>query len=127
LLPIEQDWVAIMASFGKRQDAQKEQLDQLVSGGSLRNALAFGALGLLAALVLAPALDNRPVSLATISDDDLPIGIDRTVTGSVRPAADPVVEPPQGTLRYTIRRSVVQSDPSEPCYIYEDGTSHGGC
>ena len=117
----------IMASFGKRQEAQQQQLDQLVSGGSLRTALAFGALGLLAALILAPALDTQSQDVARMSDDDLPAGIDRTVTGLVQPASEPTAIPPNGTVRYTIRRSVIQQDPAEPCYIFEDGTSHGGC
>ena len=116
-----------MAGFGKRHIEQEEQLDRLIDGGSVRTALGFGVLCLIAALVLTPALDNRAPQVATISDEDLPAGIDRTVTGSIKPAAEVAPQPPKGTLRYTIRRSVVQKDPSEPCYIYEDGTSHGGC
>lgn len=116
-----------MARYEKELDQQQRQIEQLVSGGAVRTALAFGALGLLAALILAPALDSGSVNVAASSSDDLPGEIDRTVTGSITPAATPEVQPPRGTVRYTIRRSVIQSNPSEPCYIYEDGTSHGDC
>lgn len=116
-----------MARYEKDLDQQQQQIENLVGGGALRSALAFGVLGLLAALILTPALDNSSVDIAASSDDDLPGGIDRTVTGSISPGTTPEVAPPKGTVRYTIRRSVIQSNPSEPCYIYEDGTSHGDC
>ena len=119
--------MAIMARYERDLDQQQQQIEQLVSGGALRSALAFGALGLLAALILAPALDNGSVNVAATSSDDLPVGIDRTVTGSITSAATPEVQHPRGTVRYTIRRSVIQSNPSEPCYIYEDGTTQGDC
>ena len=115
-----------MARYEKELDQQQQQIEQLVSGGAVRSALAFGALGLLAALILTPALDNGSVNVAASSSEDLPGDIDRTITGSISPAAAPP-ERSRGTVRYTIRRSVIQSNPSEPCYIYEDGTSHGDC
>ena len=116
-----------MARYEKELDQQQQQIEQLVSGGAVRSALAFGALGLLAAFILAPALDSGSVNIAASSNDDLPGGIDRTVTGSITPVATPEVQRPRGTVRYTIRRSVIQSNPSEPCYIYEDGTTQGDC
>ena len=116
-----------MARYHKDLDQEQQQIEKLVTGGAVRTALAFGVLGLLAALILTPALDNGSVNVAARSVDDLPGDIDRTVTGSITPSAAPEANRSKGTVRYTIRRSVIQSNPSEPCYIYEDGTSHGDC
>ena len=116
-----------MAGFGKRQAEQQEQLEQLVGGGSLRSAFAFCVLGLLAAVFLAPMLNSNTQQVATIEDKLLPDNIDRTVTGSVEADQSQATPPRNGTVRYTIRRSVIQKNPSEPCYIYENGATQGDC
>ncbi|MEP1205726.1 MAG: hypothetical protein ABJM29_11985 [Rhizobiaceae bacterium] len=116
----------MMANFGKRREAQREEIEQLNGGGVLRMAFVFGILGLITALALAPALNDGSIDLAFFADENLGSPIDRTVTGSVQPA-EGAVSLPDGTSRYTIRRSVLQSNPAEPCYIFEDGTQQGGC
>jgi len=115
-----------MASFGKRREAQQEEIELLTGGSTLRLAFVFGLLGLVTALAVAPALNNGTLDLASFKDDQLPTQIDRTVTGSVETAPD-AIKMPTGTSRYTIRRSVLQSNPAEPCFIFEDGTQQGGC
>lgn len=117
----------MMAGFGKRQTEQQEQLEQLVGGGSLRSAFAFCVLGLLAAVFLAPMLNSNTQQVATIQDELLPDNIDRTVTGSIEADETQVAPPQNGTVRYTIRRSVIQKNPSEPCFIYENGATQGDC
>lgn len=69
-------------------------------GLPMQMALIFGAVGVAAALLLAPALEETTRQYA--ADDGF--GIDRTVTGSVRRAE-----------RYTIRRSVLSDRPEIIC------------
>ncbi|NKB53958.1 MAG: hypothetical protein GKR97_17380 [Rhizobiaceae bacterium] len=104
-------------------------------------ALAFGMLGIAAGLILTPALNRGALQIAFNPEAELSGQIDRTVTGSVVQASATSGAPtarstlaqstefnlPNGTSRYIIRRSVIQKDPAEPCYIFEDGTSKGGC
>ena len=117
-----------MSDLGARQQEQQQQIEGLLGMPTVRSAIGFSILGLLAALILAPALNNGSKSLAEFDDDVPPEQFDRTITGSIdstdRP---PVYRPSTGTVRYTIRRSVWQSNPNEPCYIYENGALEGGC
>ena len=93
-------------------------MDDLLGFKATKTLLGICVLGLLAALFLTPLLDSGAQRLARFS----PIGgsgIDTTVTGSIKKA--------NTKKRYIIRRSVMQKQPAEPCYIYEDGTREGGC
>jgi len=117
-----------MARTGNRRDDEQLQMENLLGSPTLRTALGFSAIALLAALILAPALDTGSETLATLGDDDLPNQIDRTITGSIAPPDQPTVTRPNGqSVRYTVRRSVLNSKPNEPCYIYENGLREGGC
>lgn len=115
-----------MANFGKRRDAQQEEIELLTDGSVLRLAFVFGLLGLVMALALTPALNSGSIDLAAFTNDDPSNQIDRTVTGSISANAGEI-KVPDGTKRYIIRRSVLQSDPIAPCYIFEDGSQQGGC
>lgn len=103
-------------AFGKKtaEDTMSEELDP-DGFSSTQTALGFCALGLLGILFLTPVLSGG----AQIVSNELTGGIDRTVTGSIGKT--------DNTLRYTIRQSVMQSDPSVPCIIFEDGSQQGGC
>ena len=114
-----------MATFGKRRIAQQEEIDLLTGGTTLRMAFVFGLLGLVAALALAPALNSGTINLASLTGAETN-QIDTTVTGSVEQSSTKI-ELPSGTKRYIVRRSVLQSNPAEPCYIFENGTQQGNC
>lgn len=110
-----------MAGFGKRREhvREEEQVDELTGFSTVQVTVGFCVLGLLGALFLTPILDSGAQRLAGAAESLSPGGFDRTVTGSINK--------PSRTKRYTIRRSVMQKDPSVPCIIYEDGTREGGC
>ena len=114
-----------MATFGKRHEAEQEQLERLAGGGTIRTALAFCIFGLLVAMAMVPVLSDGTQHLAGIVNPGLSDPIDTTVTGSVKNTAQRSQQ--QGTVRYTIRRSVMHKNPSQPCYIYEDGTRRDDC
>ena len=88
---------------------------------SLQMALGFGLFGLAAAALLVPASNqsNRQVAQGDFSGV---AGIDRTVTGSVRGQ-----QQNSRTQRYTIRRSVLQSDREARCIIFQNGRREGDC
>lgn len=107
-----------MLKFYRDRPVEDEEVDP--SGfSSFQAALGFCALGVLGALVLAPLADKGAQHIGVLASSQ--DGIDRTVTGAVEPAK------PDEVRRYTIRRSVLQRDPSQDCIIYEDGTEEGGC
>ena len=86
-----------------------------------KTALFYAAASLIIALFVVPwnnINSQRLVAAVTGSDATVTSGIDRTVTGSVKK---------DGTKRKRIRRSVLQSDPSKPCYVLENGTTEGDC
>ena len=116
-----------MAEPTPHHDAEQEQMQKLVSGGSLPSAFLFGALALAAAFILAPVLDNGTQRVANLTSSEPSNGIDTTITGSIASQSDPALGNENGTIRYTIRRSVIQKNPSDPCYIYADGTRRGDC
>ncbi|MEM8751206.1 MAG: hypothetical protein AAGF28_12975 [Pseudomonadota bacterium] len=109
-------------------------LKQLMRGESgfsaLHVALGFAALGLLSLVFLTPAVDRaaQRMALQYLNNGS----VDNITTGSVRRSAD---RPPVNgasrsrgqTRRYTIRRSVLNKNPSEPCIIYDDGARSGNC
>ena len=108
-----------------REEQNQRAQDQIhgLSGiPTVRLALGFCTLGLLAALFLTPLLDTAAEKLAGLGADEERVGIDRTVTGSVTPT-----QRTDRPRRYIIRRSVMQKNPSAPCFLYEDGTREGEC
>ena len=88
---------------------------------STQVALGCCGLALALTLVLGPTSDNIAEKIA--GNDTTEHGIDQVVTGSVEQAQPSG----QGTVRYTIRRSVLQSSPNATCKIYEDGRRVGDC
>ena len=97
-----------MATFGKRHDAEQEQLERLAGGGTIRTALAFCVIGLLAAMAMAPILSDGTQHLAGLVKSNIPNQIDARVTGSVNSGSQlPQETRPGRTVRYTIRRSVM--------------------
>lgn len=108
-----------MAGFGKRQRAEQEQIDDLAGISNAKIAIGFCVAGLAAAVFLTPLLDMGADKLALGQRLAVSGPIDTTVTGAIEKA--------KKSRRYTIRRSVMQRDPSQPCYIFEDGTREGGC
>lgn len=113
-------------SFGNREKADAELDPQGFS--SLQMALGFCALGALGALLVAPLMADGAARIGILADSDG--GIDTTVVGSITSggasSASPLISPDE-TRTYTIRRSVLQADPTVDCIIYDDGTQEGGC
>lgn len=83
--------------------------------GMLRITLLFGSLAIAIALFLTPLLDRTGSSDMTASV--IYGGLDRTATGTVRNHAN----------QYTIRRSVLQNNPSSMCIIHSNGMKSGDC
>jgi len=108
-----------MAGFGKRQKVEQEQVDDLTGITTKQIAIAFGVFALLGAVFFTPLLDNSAGRIAGLSGSILPGAVDDTVTGSV--------DRPRRSKNYIIRRSVLNPNPSKPCYIYEDGSREGSC
>jgi hypothetical protein len=81
--------------------------------GVLRVTLLFGSAAVALALVATPFLDSQPRSKPI---RDFASGLDMTATGSI-------------TRReiYTVRRSVLQSQPDSVCIIRSDGGTSGDC
>lgn len=80
--------------------------------GSLRVALLFGAGAVVVALLVAPLAETRGSQLAARSG----ASVDRMSTGSVRTGG-----------KYTIRRSVLQTEPNSVCIIHPSGARTGDC
>jgi len=89
------------------------QREPAVAGlGSLRVALLFGAGAIALALLVAPIVDRQTrMELA-----GNPANLDRMSTGSVNKGD-----------RYTIRRSVLQTNPNSVCIIRPNGARNGDC
>lgn len=81
--------------------------------GALRIALLFGSIAVALVLVLMPAIQGV-TGLRLAGNDNL--GIDPITTGSVSYNGG-----------YTIRRSVLQSNPTSVCVIRDNGTRIGDC
>ena len=114
--------VTVMAGFGKRRaedvELEQEQVEGLLGFSVTQLALGIGVLGILGAVFFTPILDNGARLIAGLGGA-LPNNVDPTVTGTV--------QKPNRTKRYIIRRSVMNPNPKEPCYIYEDGSREGNC
>lgn len=83
--------------------------------GMLRITLLFGSFAVAIALFLAPLLDRSGPSDMTASM--VYGGLDRTATGTVRNTVN----------QYTVRRSVLQSNPGSMCIIHSNGMQSGDC
>lgn len=82
--------------------------------GILRITLLFGSAAVALALIAAPFLDSQTRSLS--ARDDFASELDMTATGSV-----------SHRETYTVRRSVLQPEPSSVCIIRSNGRSSGDC
>lgn len=105
-MSLDSDWDSIRPDRGFRAaDAGM---------GLLRMTLLFGSAAVALALVAATLLDNQTRALLSARAD--PAGLDMKATGSV-----------DHRITYTVRRSVLQSQPGSVCIIRSDGTSSGDC
>ncbi|QPC85648.1 hypothetical protein GA830_02045 [Mesorhizobium sp. NBSH29] len=82
--------------------------------GLIRLALLFGVIAVAFTLILVPTADETSRSWS--ARNELPAGVDNFTTGSVRRLDN-----------YTIRRSVLQSNPSAGCIIRSYGQREGDC
>lgn len=101
----DQDWSTVAAERGVHNAAG--------GLGSLRVALLFGA-GAIAFALLAAPLAERSTNALLAGET----GLDTMSTGSIGQA---------GSSSYTIRRSVLQSDPNSVCIIRANGARAGDC
>ncbi|MEL4072855.1 hypothetical protein WKW50_22210 [Ochrobactrum sp. GPK 3] len=91
--------------------------------GFLRLVLLFGSAAAAMALIIVPILNEQAAKVAAQSV--LPAGIDRTMTGSIKRDAG---NQPHGAVQtYTVRKSVLQPNPSSVCVIDVDGSHRGDC
>jgi len=89
---------------------------------SMQVALGCAGVALAATFILAPQSGKIAEHIA-LQQPNADQFIDRTVTGSID---NPISS--RGKLqRYTVRRSVLQKDPSATCIIYADGSRKGDC
>ncbi len=82
--------------------------------GALRISLLFGTAAVALAIILVPIV-NR----VTGDNDSIYASgrnVDPFITGSTK-----------ATKAYSVRRSVLQDDVTQPCVIYADGRQTGGC
>lgn len=103
----DRDWAEIRPQTGSTVTGAGQ--------GMLRVTLLFGSLAVAIALFLTPLLDRNTRSDMTASV--VYGGLDRTATGTVR----------NGVNQYTIRRSVLQTNPSSMCIIHSNGIKSGDC
>lgn len=100
----EDDW----RDFAPGRDVQPS-----VSGlGSLRMALLFGSGAIALALLIVPFIDRA----ARLQVADGPGQVDTMATGSIARGGN-----------YTIRRSVLQTNPNSVCIIRPNGARTGDC
>ena len=99
-----------------------EKLQDIAEGVStsqvIKLCLGFGAVAIAGALFLTPVLDNG---------SEYANGHPEVIYQGVDPITTAGVPSKRGATRYTIRRSVLQQDPSAPCLIYADGRREGDC
>ena len=104
-MSLDRDWDSIRPERGFRAaDAGM---------GILRITLLFGSAAVALALIATPFLDSQTRSLSARDGFG---GLDMTATGSV-----------SHRETYTLRRSVLQPQPSSVCIIRSNGRSSGDC
>ncbi|KAB2784492.1 hypothetical protein F9K97_17975 [Brucella anthropi] len=91
--------------------------------GILRVVLLFGSAVVALALIIVPVLNDQANKVAAQSV--LPVGIDRTMTGSIK--RDASAQPHAAGQAYTVRKSVLQPSPNSVCIIETNGSHHGDC
>lgn len=101
----DQDWSSISAESG----------NSIGGTGTLRLAIVFGSVAIAFALFVAP-LAERQAARQFAND---PAGVDMMSTGSISRDGQ------KGN--YTIRRSVLQTDPNAVCIIRPNGVQSGQC
>ena len=101
---------------GEHEHSGRSFISQ-TSAGILRVTLLFGSAAIALTLILVPIADKhaRDRMFASVESP----GLDRMSTGSLAPR--------NGGETYTIRRSVLQKDPSAVCIIHETGSRSGSC
>lgn len=106
-----------MQSQPEWNDERNEAWSRLgVAGmGALRVALLFGSLGIALALILTPIAEKRGRTL--VARNGVERGLDHLATGSVG----------SRTRTYTIRRSVLQPFPGDPCYVGDGPSASRAC
>lgn len=100
-----------------------EQKHRLTSSpnkiGVLNIALLFGTAAIALTLILTPMLSGQTTT-RRIASNPVPVeDYDNITTGSVTK--------PEGTKRYTIRRSVLQEQPGSVCIVEGYGANGSGC
>ena len=105
-MSLDRDWDSI------RPDRSYRAAD--AGMGILRITLLFGSAAVALALIATPLLDSQTRSQS--SRDGLAGGLDTMSTGSIGHRDT-----------YTLRRSVLQPQPSSVCVIRDNGTRSGDC
>ena len=83
--------------------------------GALRIALLFGSAAVALAIILVPLINRATGGDAMLQARSR--GVDTFITGSTTKHKN----------EYSVRRSVLQDDVTQPCIIYADGRQTGGC
>ncbi|MEM1317664.1 MAG: hypothetical protein AAGF29_05305 [Pseudomonadota bacterium] len=97
-----------------------ESRDGILGFTPVQAAFGFCAVAGLGSLLILP-LAGSGVQPLPVDQDRIAIdktNVDRTAVGSIRDG---------GKRRYSVRRSVLNTDPAEPCVIYADGSYEGSC
>ncbi len=88
----------------------------------VKTALFYAAASLALAVFLAPlgsaGLEKLTVALGGDVDPTSTAAVDKTLTGSLKD---------DGSKLLRIRRSVLQADPDQPCYVMTNGKTEGDC
>ena len=85
--------------------------------GALRITLLFGSLAIAVALFVAPLMDRGDP--ARVASSTYFRNLDRTATGTAGKTV--------GYTQYTVRRSVLQSNPRALCIVHANGMQSGDC
>lgn len=83
--------------------------------GALRITLLFGSAAVALAIILVPLINRATGGDASLQARSR--GVDTFITGSTTKYKN----------EYSVRRSVLQDDVTQPCVIYADGRETGGC
>jgi hypothetical protein len=99
--------------FWKTQGDQEFKGERANRIGAVNMALLFGTVAIALTLILTPVLspDKNQMASSNMAYDDIKTGSIPTHDGKVK--------------RYTIRRSILQKDPSEVCIIDENRNKSG--
>jgi len=93
---------------------EPDELDNESGYKVAKTALFFAAASLVVAAVVVPWSDSNTDKIASVIGGN----IDMTVTGSVKKSEK---------RRTHIRRSILQANPKEPCFVLANGKTEGNC